>query len=73
MTEAFILAKVEVFSGYREDSPTTPRWYINHHYTDGAQCIVHDTLSHIEALREAVISASEDGGCVPIVDNSAFR
>lgn len=69
MTPEFILKKVEVFSGYREDAPDIPRWYVNHHYVDGSECVVHDTLSHDEAIAGAMHDALDDG--VPVQDNSA--
>lgn len=73
MTAEFQLKKVEVLSGHRVGTPNIPMWYVNHHYTDGSQCIVHDTATHAEALASAVEDASEDGVFVPIEDNSAVR
>jgi hypothetical protein len=68
-----VLKKIEIFSGHREDSPETPRWYVNHHYTDGGECIVDDKTSHREAWASALESASEEGACLPIEDNCTFR
>lgn len=69
----FILRKVEILSGYSDGRPDDPKWFVNHHYTDGSQSIVDDKPTHAEAFASALDSASEDGIIVPIHDNCTVR
>lgn len=56
----FVLRKIEIFNGHDNANPDVARWYVNHHYSDGSQCIVDDKLSYEEALGSAVYGGMED-------------
>lgn len=69
----FITTRLEIFKGHYTDDPR-PRWFVNAHYSNGAESIIDDKLSHVSAVasavREACAEGVEGGYSIPIADMS---